>query len=79
MPVDKRAAGYAVLEGASENTNVISHVGHKVAPGMKFGFRALGTKRVFGMLGRANIFVSGAFAAYDVGGIATCIASTDRK
>jgi hypothetical protein len=78
-PVDKRAAGYAVAEGASPFTNLISHLGHKLAPGWKFGKQTLGSNRVFGVLGRANIVVAAGVGAFDATRAAMCVASDEEK
>jgi RHS repeat-associated protein len=73
-PLSKAWLGVPVIEGASNYTNVISYLGLKTFPGLKIGRQILGTNRVFGLLGRANIVVGTALLAYDAISIGVCVA-----
>lgn len=50
----------------------MSYFGLKAFPGLKIGTQILGTNRVFGLLGRANLAVAAGLAAYDITSIALC-------
>jgi RHS repeat-associated protein len=73
-PLSKRWLGVPVAEGASEFTNPISYFGLKFFPGLKIGRQILGTNRVFGLIGRANIVLGTALLAYDAISIGVCVA-----
>jgi hypothetical protein len=74
IPVNKRVLGIKVLPGASKFTNPISLLGHLIfGRFLNFPRRVLGTRRVFGVLGRANIIVLSAFVIYDITSIGICV------
>lgn len=73
IPISKQALGMKVLPGASRFTNPISLFGHFAFRGANLPFRVLGTRRVFGIFGRANIVVLSAFVTYDVTSLCICI------
>ncbi len=66
LPVPKSQVGFKVAMGASETTNVTSTVGQKLFRGAKLPFKLFGTKRIFGMAGRASPWVAAAMAGYDI-------------
>ena len=79
MPVPKSMLGYRPLLRSSENTNLVSHFGHKFFPMAKVptNFRksakaTFGSVRIFGVIGRALPFVAVGFAIYDVVSIGMC-------
>jgi hypothetical protein len=65
-PIPKRAVGLPVARGASEFTNPVSYVGHKLFRGANLSFKILGTNRVFGIAGRFVPYVGAAIAVKDV-------------
>ncbi|HEX2205847.1 MAG TPA: RHS repeat-associated core domain-containing protein [Longimicrobium sp.] len=76
MPIDKQAHGLRVLPGASTHTNLISYIGIKHFRGVKAGGRYLGSARLFGVLGRANLLIGAGLLAYDVTSIGMCMADS---
>lgn len=72
LPIEKAARGLPVIMGASKYTNLISYTGFKLAPGLKIGTRILGTTRLAGIVGRANVLLAAGLAAYDATSIALC-------
>ncbi|MCG8360295.1 MAG: RHS repeat-associated core domain-containing protein, partial [Kiloniellales bacterium] len=72
-PVYKPAIGLPVLSGASRYTNPISLIGHVTSTNPKLGTKVLGTGRVFGILGRANIVLGAGLLTYDTVAITDCV------
>lgn len=70
LPVPKKLARLLVTPGASDRTNVVSYGGHLLFRGANLPYKVLGTNRIFGIVGRANILVAGGLAAYDIHQIA---------
>lgn len=76
MPLDKVDLGLKNAFGASPFTNVIGYGGHLLFPNAKFErLKALGTKRVFGIAGRAAARIAPVLVVYDAAKIAQCVAS----
>jgi len=76
QPVYKRAHDLRVLPGASEFTNNISYYAFTYLPKMKVGRQLLGSNRLAGVVGRANIGLSAALFAYDLTSITLCAAGS---
>jgi RHS repeat-associated protein len=72
--VSKTASGLPRAGGGSAYTNALSYFGLRQFPGLKIGTQILGTNRVFGLLGRANLALGVGLAAYDVTSIGMCTA-----
>jgi RHS repeat-associated protein len=71
-PVFKPSVGLPIIGESSSYTNPISLFGLRNFPGLKLPVRVLQTKRVFGLVGRANVAVAAALLAYDVANIGSC-------
>jgi RHS repeat-associated protein len=59
--------------GASRFTNVLSYIGLKLFPGATVGRQILGSARLFGILGRANIATGSVLLTIDLLQIGLCI------
>lgn len=83
IPVKKIKIGYGfVPPGASQYTNISSHIGVKFFPravlrsgsvSAKVAKSTFGTIRVFGIIGRALPFAAVGLAVYDIISIGQCI------
>lgn len=82
IPIPKSWLGHFVPEGASRFTNLISEFGLRFYPrkslrNMSLAARTakaiFGTKRIFGLLGRANVVAFVGFAIFDVISLAACM------
>ncbi len=82
IPLSKIWLGYPVYGTSSRFTNPISHLGHQFypkailasgSPAARTAKAIFGTKRIFGILGRANIPIAIGFAIFDVISIAKCL------
>ena len=71
-PLYKPWLNVPVIGNSSAFTNPVSYVGLRHFPGTKMGVRVLGTNRVFGLAGRANVFVAGGLALYDAVSVWGC-------
>jgi hypothetical protein len=62
----KESRWLPVARGASEFTNPVSYIGHKLFRGANLRFKVLGINRLFGIAGRFVPYVGAAIAVYDV-------------
>jgi RHS repeat-associated protein len=74
LPIPKRWVGLPLAGGpkASKVTNPISLIPHKLGVKINMPSGILGTKRLFGALGRANVFVGSVLFAVDATSIIAC-------
>lgn len=72
--INKAVNELPVVADASAYTNALSYFGLKQFRGLKIGTQILGTNRVFGLLGRANLALGAGLAAYDATSIGMCVA-----
>lgn len=72
LPIPKSLVGVPVIGNSSTVTNAISLIPHKLGIRANMSTRILGTTRVFGALGRANVFVGAGLLAWDAASIAIC-------
>ncbi len=79
LPLSKRALHIPIIGSSSRYTNPISYFGLKVFPGIKVGRQMLGSNRVFGVLGRANIYLAAALLTYDIISIGRCVAEEESQ
>lgn len=77
-PIPKRLFRIPVVGNASSVTNPISHFGLRVFPNLKSPVRLLGSNRVFGIAGRANILLATGLASYDATSILLSIPVNDE-
>lgn len=75
LPIPKAVLGMPRLRGTSAFTNPIS-AARLVVGDVHLGVRILGTRSLFGVLGRLNPVVGTGLLIYDVASIATCATST---
>jgi len=83
IPIKKIKLGYGFIPpGASQYTNISSHIGVKFFPrtvlrsgtaSAKIAKSAFGTIRVFGIIGRALPFAAVGLAVYDIISIGQCV------
>lgn len=82
IPVKKIKLGHIVYPGASQYTNVSSHIGLKFFPRTNLrpgsvsataAKRVFGTTRVFGIIGRALPFAAVGLAVFDAISIGQCV------
>jgi RHS repeat-associated protein len=73
LPIPKQLAGIPVIGDSSKFTNLVSLIPHKLGVRMNMP-RTLGSSRVFGVLGRANVVVGTALLAWDAASIGLCTA-----
>ena len=66
LPLPKKMLGLPTLPEASTVTNPLSYLGHRCFPKARLAVRLFGTTRIFGMLGRVNVLVCGAWIVYDI-------------
>ncbi|NOY85525.1 MAG: hypothetical protein GXO96_12030 [Nitrospirae bacterium] len=82
IPIPKPWLGHFIPKGASYFTNPISEFGFRFYPRKGLRYKSLaaktakavfGTKRVFGLLGRANAVAFVGFAVFDIISLAACM------
>lgn len=73
VPIHKPSVGLPVLGNASKWTNAMSYLGHRSPFNLNVGRQILGSARLWGILGRANIITGLGFLAWDVGNIGLCV------
>jgi hypothetical protein len=66
--------GLPVVGEASRFTNPINYLPFKTPIDFRLPKKVLGTKRLFGFLGRANLVLGVGLLAYDATSIAVCAA-----
>jgi RHS repeat-associated protein len=74
LPIPKSLVGVPVIGNSSRFTNAVSLIPHKLGIRLNTGMQILGSGRVFGVLGRANVIVGSAMLAWDAASIAICTA-----